>query len=86
MFQLVHLYFTQPRSDPTAFAAIAGQAKAFAANESASPDAVFNRTIEAAISGNSLRRQPETPATIARAVVSASQGVAMEIDVLMARR
>jgi zinc protease len=64
MFQLLHLYFTQPRSDPNAFAAVAGQAKAFVANESASPDAVFNRTIEAALSGNSLRRQPETPSTI----------------------
>jgi zinc protease len=64
MFQLLHLYFTQPRSDPNAFAAIAEQAKAFVANENASPDAVFNRTIEAALSGNSPRRQPETPATI----------------------
>ena len=31
---------------------------------SASPDVVFNQTIDAALSGNSPRRQPETPATV----------------------
>ena len=64
MFQLLHLSFTKPRSDPAAFASITAQARAYVANESANPDAVFNRTIEAALSGNDLRRQPETTATI----------------------
>jgi len=32
----------------------------------ASPDVVFNQTIDAALSGNSPRRQPETPATVDR--------------------
>jgi zinc protease len=64
MFQLLYLYFTQPRSDPAAFAAVVAQSKAFVANESASPDAVFSRALEAALSGNHLRRQPETAATI----------------------
>jgi zinc protease len=40
------------------------QARALLANQMASPDVVFNQTIEAAISGNSPRRQPETPATV----------------------
>jgi zinc protease len=64
MFQLLYLSFTKPRSDPAAFASVAAQAKAYIANESANPEAVFNRTIDAALSGNDLRRQPETTATI----------------------
>jgi zinc protease len=64
MFQLLHLSFTKPRSDPAAFASVAAQARAYVANESANPDAVFNRTVEAALSGNDLRRQPETTTTI----------------------
>src|SRR5471030_831351 len=64
MFQLLYLRFTQPRADPTVFAAMASQAKALLANREASPDVVFNRTVGAALSQNSLRRQPETPATV----------------------
>ena len=64
MFQLVHLRFTQPRADPTAFAAMASQARGLLANQRASPDVVFNQTIDAALSRNSPRRQPETPATV----------------------
>src|SRR5581483_2580088 len=66
MFQLLYLRFTQPRADPTAFAALASQAKAVLANRLASPDVVFNSTIEEALSGNNPRRQPETPATVDR--------------------
>jgi len=66
MAQLLYLRFTQPRRDPTAFAAMASQAGALLANRMASPDVVFNQTIEAILSGNSARRQPETPATVAQ--------------------
>ena len=64
MFQLLYLRFTQPRADPTAFAAMAAQAKGLLANQLASPDVVFNQAIDAALSRNSPRRQPETPATV----------------------
>ena len=64
MFQLIYLRFTQPRADPTAFAAMASQARGLLANQMASPDVVFNQTIDAALSQNSPRRQPETPATV----------------------
>ena len=64
MFQLIHLRFTQPRADATAFAAIASQARGLLANQLASPDVVFNQTIDSALSRNSVRRQPETPATV----------------------
>jgi zinc protease len=64
MFQLLYLRFTQPRADPTAFAAMASQARALLANQMASPDVVFNQAIGATLSQNSPRRQPETPATV----------------------
>jgi zinc protease len=72
MFQLLHLRFTQPRADPTAFAAVASQAKGLLANRMASPDVVFHQTIEAALSRNSLRRQPETPTTVDKWNLAAS--------------
>ncbi len=64
MFQLLYLRFTAPRADPNAFAAVAAQARAVVANRMASPDAVFEQTVDAALSENSPRRQPPTPATI----------------------
>jgi zinc protease len=66
MFQLLYLRFTEPRADPTAFAAMATQARGLLANRMASPDVVFNRTIDATLSSDSPRRQPETPATVDR--------------------
>ena len=66
MFQLIYLRFTQPRADPTAFAAMKAQALALLANQMASPDVVFNQTLDAALSGNNPRRQPETPETVAQ--------------------
>ena len=72
MFQLLYLRFTQPRADPTAFAALASQARGLLANRIASPDVVFNQTIDAALSRNSPRRQPETPATVDKWNLAAS--------------
>jgi zinc protease len=64
MFQLLYLRFTQPRADPAAFAALASQARGLLANQMASPEVVFNRTVDSLLSGNSPRRQPESPATV----------------------
>src|SRR5215467_6711012 len=64
MFQLLYLRFTQPRADPTAFAATASQARALLANQMASPEVVFNQAILAALSDNSPRLRPATPATV----------------------
>jgi zinc protease len=66
MFQLLYLRFTQPRADPTAFAAMASQVRSLLANRMASPDVVFNQTIDTALSRNSPRRQPETPDTVGK--------------------
>jgi zinc protease len=64
MFQLLYLRFTQPRADPAAFAAIVSQRKGLLANQMASPDIVFNRTLYSTLSRDHLRRQPETPETV----------------------
>jgi zinc protease len=64
LFQLLYLRFTQPRADPTAFAAMASQARGLLANRLASPDVVFGQAIDGILSRNSPRRQPETPATV----------------------
>jgi zinc protease len=64
MFQLLYLRFTQPRSDPAAFAAIVSQRKGLLANQMASPDIVFNRTLYSTLSKDHMRRQPETPETV----------------------
>jgi zinc protease len=64
MAQLLYLRFTQPRGDPTAFAAMASQAGGLLANQMASPDVVFNHAIDAILSRNNPTRQPETPATV----------------------
>ena len=66
MFQLLYLRFTAPRADPTAFAAMKGQALAMMSNQSASPEVLFNQTLAAALSGNHPRRQPESAETVAK--------------------
>jgi zinc protease len=64
MFQLLFLRFTQPRADPVSFAAMKLEAKALVANQDSSPDVVFSQTIDAALSGNHARRQPESLASV----------------------
>jgi zinc protease len=64
MFQLLYLRFTEPRADPAAFAAVVSQRKGLLANQLASPDIVFNRTLYSTLSREHPRRQPETPATV----------------------
>jgi zinc protease len=66
MFQLIHLRFTAPRADATAFAGMKARTLALLADQSASPDVLFNQTLAAALSGNHVRRQPEAAATVAK--------------------
>jgi zinc protease len=66
MFQLLYLRFTKPRADATAFAALVSQGKAAVANQTASPEVVFNQALGAALTGDHPRRQPETLATVAK--------------------
>jgi zinc protease len=64
MFQLLYLRFTAPRADPTAFAALASQARALLSNQMASPDVVFDQAVDAVLDGGSPRRAPATPASV----------------------
>jgi zinc protease len=66
MFQLMYLRFTAPRADPTVFAAMKARALAMLADQSASPDVLFNQTLVSTLSANHARRQPETPASVAK--------------------
>jgi zinc protease len=66
MFQLLYLRFTQPRADPVAFAALKSQMQGLLANRTASPDVVFNQTLNAAVTLDHPRRQSETPETVER--------------------
>jgi zinc protease len=64
LFQLIYLRFTAPRADQAAFAALQSQARALVANQTASPEFVFEQTIDDALSGHNARRAPETTATV----------------------
>src|SRR5262249_9671994 len=64
MLQVMYLRFTQPRADQAAFGVMAAQAKNLLANQLASPDVVFEQTIDTTLNGNNPRRRPETPATV----------------------
>ena len=64
MFQLIHLRFTQPRSDPTAFSVLQGQMKSGLANQRSSPGFLFNEALSAALRQNHLRARPLTPEVV----------------------
>ncbi len=64
MFQLIHLRFTQPRSDPAAFAVQISQAKTSLANQTASPQFLFADTLTSTLTQNHLRRRLPTPGTV----------------------
>jgi len=72
MFQLLYMRFTQPRADPSAFAAMKAQTLALLANQMASPDAVYGRALDAVFNENNPRRQPESPETVAKWNLDAS--------------
>ena len=58
LFQLIHLYFTAPRKDPTAFQAFQQQMEAVLSNRSASPMAAFQDTLTVALTQGHPRARP----------------------------
>ena len=58
LLQLVHLRFTKPRADATAFGVIQEQLKSLAANRNANPDTLFEDTVSAAVWQNHFRKRP----------------------------
>jgi zinc protease len=58
LFQLIHLYFTAPRADSVALVSYQNQQRPFLMNRSATPAAVFQDSLTAALYGDDPRRQP----------------------------
>jgi zinc protease len=58
LMQLVHLRFTKPRADATAFGVMMGQAKSLAANRRSDPDTLFEDTVTATVWQNHFRKRP----------------------------
>jgi len=59
-FQLVNLYFTQPRKDDTAFSSLIDRIKGFMQNRSNDPANVFSDTVQITMSQYNSRRRPYT--------------------------
>ena len=64
MLQLVHLYFTAPRADSTAFAAFVANARASLANRGRSPQAAFQDTLQVTLAQHHPRERPLTAARL----------------------
>ena len=60
LFQLIHLYFTQPRADENAVASYQNQMRSSLENRAANPLAVFNDSLSAALYDGHVRRVPPT--------------------------
>ncbi|MDX1532215.1 MAG: insulinase family protein, partial [Rhodothermales bacterium] len=60
LFQLVHLYFTEPRQDPAAFAALQERIRTFLQNRSQQPEAAFSDTLQVTLGQYHPRRLPFT--------------------------
>jgi zinc protease len=58
LFQLVHLKFTSPRKDSTAFLAYQGQARSAMENRSANPDIAFLDTLRVTLTQGHPRARP----------------------------
>jgi zinc protease len=58
MFQLVHLYFTSPRRDSTAFASFRTRLLAAMENQSADPRSAFSDTLQVTLAQHNPRAKP----------------------------
>ena len=66
LFQLVHLYFTQPRRDTVAFQGLMNRTRAFLTNRNASPKVDYNDSIRAILYGHHPRLAPVVQETLDR--------------------
>ena len=64
LFQLMHLYFTQPRRDTVAFQGLMNRTRAFLTNRNASPKVDYNDSIRAILYGNHPRLAPVVQQTL----------------------
>ena len=66
LFQLIHLYFTQPRRDTVAFQGLINRTRAFLTNRNASPKVDYNDSIRAILYGHHPRMAPVVQETLDR--------------------
>ena len=67
LFELAHLYFTQPRRDTTAFRSLINRTRSFLSNRNASPRVDYNDSIRAILYGHHPRMTPVTQQVIDQA-------------------
>lgn len=67
MFELAHLYFTQPRRDDAAYKGLINRTRSFLTNRNASPKVDYNDSINAILYGHHPRLEPTTQATLDKA-------------------
>ncbi|MBR7087341.1 MAG: insulinase family protein, partial [Prevotella sp.] len=67
MFELVHLYFTQPRRDTIAFQSLMNRTRSFLTNRNAAPRVDYNDSIRAILYGHHPRMEPVVQATLDKA-------------------
>lgn len=63
LFQLVHLYFTQPRRDTAAWTGYLQRGREALRNRGVTPESAFNDTLNAILSQGHVRTRPFTAAT-----------------------
>ncbi|HEX6040154.1 insulinase family protein [Longimicrobium sp.] len=63
LFQLVHLYFTQPRRDTASWTAYLQRGREALRNRGVTPESAFGDTLNAILSQNHVRARPFTTAT-----------------------
>ena len=64
LFELVHLYFTQPRRDNEAFTGLLNRTRSFLTNRNASPKVDYNDSIRAILYGHHPRLEPVVQSTL----------------------
>ena len=64
LFQLVHLYFTQPRRDTIAFQGLMNRQRSFLTNRNAAPKVDYNDSIRAILYGHHPRMAPVVQSTL----------------------
>ena len=67
LFQLSHLYFTQPRRDTVAWQGLLNRTQAFLTNRNASPKVDYNDSVRAVLYGHHPRLEPVVQSTIQKA-------------------
>jgi zinc protease len=58
ILQLVHLFFTRPRADATAFEVMTGQLQSLVAHRRSTPETMFEDAVTVALAQNHFRRRP----------------------------